>query len=127
MRSTQLALLLAIYAIPAVVLFSAAIAVARVKRLPLLRIEWAAWLLPGIVYALAPALLQRLDVPPAPKGLFNLVDPAVVAILCSLAFAGRVAWAMKRPQANGPAAYATIGLNMAIAVVVLLFMPPLPQ
>ena len=102
------------------------------QLLGILRAYWrlakpAAWLFPGVVYALAPALLQRLDVQPAPKGLFNLVDPAVVAILCSLAFAGRVAWAVKRPQANGTAAYATIGLNMAIAVVVLLFMPPLPQ
>jgi len=126
--STQLALLLAIYAIPAAILFGATMAVARVARWNVvLPIERAAWLLPGIVYALAPAVLHRFDISPSPKGLFNLVDPVVVAFLCWLAFVGRLAWALKRPQSNRTAAYATIGLSMAIAVAVVLFMPPLPQ
>jgi hypothetical protein len=51
----------------------------------------------------------------------------VVAILCWLAFVGRLAWARKHPQNNRAAAYATIGLSMAIAVGVVFFMPPLPQ
>jgi hypothetical protein len=128
LRSTQLALMLAIYAIPAVILFGATMAVDRVSRWNfVLPVERFAWLLPGIVYALAPMLIYRLEFTLPPKGLWNLVDPMVVAILCWLAFVGRLAWARKRPQSNRPAAYATIGLSMAIAVAVVLFMPPLPQ
>ena len=97
-------------------------AVARMARWNvLLPIERAAWLLPGIVYAL---VFER---GPSPKGLFNLADPAVVAILCWLAFVARLAWGVKHPQSNRAAAYATIGLSMAIAVAVVLYMPPLPQ
>jgi hypothetical protein len=120
LRSTQLALMLAIYAIPAVILFGATMAVDRVARWNVvLPVERVAWLLPGIVYALTPMA--------PPKGLWNLMDPMVVAILCWLAFVGRVAWARKHPQNNRAAAYATIGLSMAIAVGVVFFMPPLPQ
>jgi hypothetical protein len=128
LRSTQLALMLAIYAIPAVILFGATMAVDRVSRWNVvLPVERFAWLLPGIVYALAPMLIYRLEFSLPPKGLWNLIDPMLVAILCWLAFIGRLAWARKRPQSNRAAAYATIGLSMAIALAVVLFMPPLPQ
>ena len=128
MLSTQLAILVAIYVIPAAILFGGTMAVARVARWNvMLPVERASWLLPGIVYAFAPALLNRFGVAPAPKGLFNLVDPVVVALLCWLAFVGRLAWGRKHPQSNRAAGYATIGLSMAIAVAVVLFMPPLPQ
>ena len=128
MLSTHLPLLLAIYAVPAAILFGGTMAVERAARWNvMLPIERGAWLLPGIVYALAPAVLHRMDFPPSPKGLFNLVDPLVVALLCWLAFVGRLAWGLKRPHSNRTAAYATIGLSMAIAVAVVLFMPPLPQ
>ena len=128
MRSTQLALLLAIYAIPAVILFGSTIAIDRVSRWnAVLPVERFAWLLPGVVYALAPMALDRLGASVPPKGLWNLMDPMVVAVLCWLAFMGRIAWGLKRPQSNRAAAYATIGLSMVIAVAVVLFMPPLPQ
>ena len=119
MRSTQLAILLAIYAIPAVIFFGATIAVARVARWNLLLpVDHAAWILPGIVYALTPA---------PPKGLFNLIDPVVVALLCWLVFVGRLTLARRHPEKNRTAAYTTIAVNAAIAVGVVLFMPPLPQ
>ena len=128
MLSTQLAILVAIYVIPAAILFGGTIAVARVARWNvLLPVESISWLLPGIVHALTPMAISRLGVGVPPKGLWNLMDPAVVAILCWLAFAGRIAWGLKRPQSNRAAAYATIGLSMAIAVAVVLYMPPLPQ
>ena len=52
---------------------------------------------------------------------------AALALLCWLAFVGRLAFARRRPQSNRAAAYATIGLSMAIAVAVVMFVPPLPQ
>jgi len=126
--STHLALLVAIYAIPAVILFGGTMAVARVARWDvMLPVERATWLAPGVVHALAPMVLNRLEIGPAPKGLFNLVDPVVVAVLCWLAFVGRLAWGLKRPQSNRTAAYATIGFSIAIAIAVVLLMPPLPQ
>jgi hypothetical protein len=126
--STHLALLVAIYVIPAAILFGGTIAVERIARWNLiLHIERVAWLLPGVVHALTPAALQQLDLGPSPKGLFNLIDPVLVAFFCWLAFVCRLAWARKRPENNRAAAYATIGLSMAIAVAVVLFMPPLPQ
>ena len=128
MRSTQLALLLAIYAIPAVILFGGTMAVARIARWNvMLPIERAAWLLPGIIYALTPLAIYQLEVDAPPKGLFNLVDPVIVALLCWLVFVGRITFAVKRPDKNRVAAYSTIALNMAIAVGVVLFVPPLPQ
>ena len=120
--------MLAIYAVPAVILFGATMAIERVLRWNVvLPVERVAWLLPGIVYALTPMAIHRLDFGLPPKGLWNLVDPMVVALLCWLAFVGRLAFARKRPQSNRAAAYATIGLSMAIAVAVVLLMPPLPQ
>lgn len=95
-------------------------------QLALLPIEYGSWLLPGFVYALTPAVLHRLHVSPSPKGLFNLIDPVVVAILCSLAFLG-LAFGVRRPRNNQAAAYATIAAHTAIAVAILLYMPPLPQ
>lgn len=115
----RVALMLALYALPAVILFGATLALARLRRWNVvLPVERGAWLLPGIVYAVTPG---------APKGILNLVDPLVVALLCWLLFTGRVALGLKRPVSNRPAAYATIALNMAIAAGVALFMPPLPQ
>lgn len=81
----------------------------------------------GIIYALTPVLIYRLEMSAPPKGPLNLIDPVVVALLCWLVFVGRITLAVKRPQSNRAAAYATIGLNMVIAVAVVLFMPPLPQ
>jgi hypothetical protein len=112
-------LMLALYILPAVILFGATLALARVRRWNVvLPVERATWLLPGIVYAVTPA---------APKGILNLIDPLVVASLCWLLFAGRIALAVKRPSSNRPAAYATIVLTMTIAAGIALFMPPLPQ
>jgi hypothetical protein len=126
--STQLAILVAIYVIPAAILFGGTVAVARVSRWNvLLPVERAAWLLPGVVHALTPMAISRLGASVPPKGLWNLMDPMVVAVLCWLAFTGRIAWGLKRPQTNRAAAYATIALSMAIAVAVVLYMPPLPQ
>lgn len=120
--------MLAIYAVPAVILFGATIAIDRVSRWNVvLPIERAAWLLPGVVYALTPMVIHRLDLALPPKGLWNLMDPMVAAVLCWLAFTGRVAWGLKHRQSNRAAAYATMGVNMLIAVAVVLFMPPLPQ
>ena len=128
MRSTQLALLLAIYAVPAVILFGGTMAVARVARWNvMLPIERAAWLLPGVIYALTPALIYQLDVSAPPKGLFNLIDPVIVALLCWLVFVGRLTLAVKAPEKNRAAAYGSIALNGVIAVAVVLFVPPLPQ
>ena len=62
-----------------------------------------------------------------PKGLLNLIDPVLVALLCWFVFIGRISLAIKHPHINRQAAYATIALNMGIAAAVLLFMPPLPQ
>lgn len=128
MRSTQLAILLAIYAIPAVIFFGATIALTRVARWNvLLPIDHAAWILPGIVYALTPLAIYRLEMSAPPKGLFNLVDPVLVALLCWLVFVGRLTLARRHPERNRTAAYTTVALNTGIAVGVVLFMPPLPQ
>jgi hypothetical protein len=126
--STQLAILVAIYVIPAAILFGGTIAVERVSRWNvLLPVERIAWLVPGIVHALAPMAISRLGAGVPPKGLWNLIDPVVVAALCWLAFVARLAWGRSHPRSNRAAAYATIGLSMAIAVAVVLFVPPLPQ
>jgi hypothetical protein len=123
-----LALLFAIYLVPAAILFGATIAVARFARWKvLLPLELGTWILPGIVHVLVPVLIYSLDLSPPPKGLFNLIDPAVVALLCWLVFMARIAWGVKRPQSNRTAAYAAIGVNLVIAVGVVFFMPPLPQ
>jgi hypothetical protein len=123
-----LALLFAIYLVPAAILFGATIAVARVARWNvLLPIELLTWILPGIIHVLMPVLIYSLDLTPPPRGLWNLMDPAVVAVLCWLAFVGRIIWAFKHPQSNRTAAYAAIGINIAIAVAVVFIMPPLPQ
>ena len=115
----RIALMVALYTLPAAILFGATIALARVRRWKVvLPVERGAWLLPGIVYAVTPG---------APKGIGNLIDPVVVALLCWLLFAARLAVAVKRPSSNRPAAYATIALTMAIAAGVALLMPPLPQ
>ena len=128
MLSTQLAILVAIYVIPAAILFGGTIAVARVSRWNvLLPIERISWLLPGIVHAFTPMAISRLGASVPPKGLWNLMDPMVVAVLCWLAFVGRLGWGRNHPQSNRAAAYATIALSMAIAIAVVLYMPPLPQ
>jgi hypothetical protein len=123
-----LLLMLALYAVPAVIFFSVTIAVVGISHRGLvLPIERAAWMLPGVVYALAPALIYRLEMSAPPKGLLNLIDPVVVAFLCWFAFIGRLTLAVRRPDVNRAAAYTTIALNMAIAVGVVFLMPPLPQ
>jgi len=120
--------MLAIYVIPAVILFGATMAIDRVSRWNVvLPVERVAWLLPGIVHALTPMVIHRLELTLPPKGLWNLMDPMVVAVLCWLAFMGRIAWGLKRPQSNRAAAYATIGLSVIIAIAVVPLMPPLPQ
>ena len=120
--------MLAIYALPAVILFGATIAVDRVYRWNiLLPVERVAWLLPGIVYALTPMMIHRADLALPPKGLWNLMDPMLVAIFCWLAFMGRIAWGLRHRPGNRAAAYATIWVNMLIAVAVVFFVPPLPQ
>jgi len=123
-----LVLMFAIYAVPAVIFFGMTIAAVRVSnRDLLLPIERGAWLLPGIVYTLTPVLIYRLEMSPPPKGLLNLIDPVLVALLCWFVFVGRITLAIRRPHINRAAAYATIAVNLVIAVAVLFFMPPLPQ
>jgi hypothetical protein len=125
---TSLAILLAIYVIPAVMFFGATMAVARVARWNvLLPVDYAAWIVPGLVYALTPVVIYRLEMSVPPKGLLNLVDPVIVALLCWLAFVGRILLAVRRPERNRAVAGATLALNAGIAVAVLLFVPPLPQ
>lgn len=124
----MLAIYVAIYVIPAVIFFGMTIGAARIaNRNLILPIERAAWLLPGLVYAFVPVLIWKLEMTAPPKGLLNLIDPVLVALLCWLVFIGRVRLGLRRPQINRRAAYATIGLNMGIALAVLLFVPPLPQ
>ena len=63
-----LILMFAIYAVPAVIFFGMTIAAVRVSnRDLLLPIERGAWLLPGIVYAITPVLIYRLDMSAPPK------------------------------------------------------------
>jgi membrane-bound metal-dependent hydrolase YbcI (DUF457 family) len=120
--------MLAIYAVPAVIFFGMTIAAVRVaNRSLLLPIERGAWILPGLVYTFVPVVIWKLEMSAPPKGLLNLIDPVLVAILCWFVFVGRITLALKHPQINRKAAYATIALNMAIALGVLLFVPPLPQ
>jgi hypothetical protein len=118
----------AIYAVPAVIFFGTTIAAVRISnRGLLLPIERGAWVLPGLVYAFVPVLIYQLEMGEPQKGLLNLIDPVLVAILCWLVFVGRITLAMRRPHINRAAAYTSIALNPAIAVGVLFFMPPLPQ
>ena len=120
--------MLAIYAVPAVIFFGMTIAAVRVSnRELLLPIERGAWILPGLVYTFVPALVWKFEMTMPPKGLLNLVDPVIVALLCWFVFIGRISLAIKHPHINRQAAYATIALNMGIAAAVLVFMPPLPQ
>ena len=120
--------MLAIYAVPAVIFFGMTIAAVRVSnRNLLLPIESGAWILPGLVYTFVPVVFWKLEISAPPKGLLNLIDPVLVALLCWFVFVGRVTLGIRRPNINRRAAYATIALNMAIALGVLLFMPPLPQ
>jgi hypothetical protein len=120
--------MLAIYAVPAVIFFGATMAAVRVSRRSLLLpIERGAWILPGLVYTLVPVVIWKLEMVAPAKGLHNLIDPVIVALLCWFVFVGRIALGMRHPHINRRAAYATIGLNMAIALGVLLLVPPLPQ
>jgi hypothetical protein len=123
-----LVLMFAIYAVPAVIFFGMTIAAVRVAHRGLvLPIEHAAWILPGVVHALTPPLIYRLEMSAPPKGLLNLFDPVLVALLCWVVFVGRLTLAIRHPDINRGAAYAAIGLNMAIAAGVVFLMPPLPQ
>jgi hypothetical protein len=120
--------MLAIYVVPAVIFFGMTIAAVRVSNKELLLpIERSAWILPGFVYTFVPALVWKFEMTMPPKGLLNLIDPVLVALLCWFVFIGRVTLAIKRPNINRQAAYATIGLNMAIGAGALFFIPPLPQ
>ena len=120
--------MLAIYIVPAVVFFGMTIAAVRVSNKELLLpIERGAWILPGLVYTLVPAVVWKLEMNLPPKGLLNLIDPVLVALACWFVFVGRISLAIKRPDINRPAAYTTIALNMAIAAAALFWIPPLPQ
>jgi len=124
----RIGIMLALYVLPAVILFGTTMAVARAARWNvLLPIERGAWLLPGVLHAVLAPLIYRLDMSPPPKGVLNLIDPLLVAVLCWLAFVGRITLGVKRPRANRIAAYATIGLNMAIGIGVVFLVPPLPK
>jgi len=118
----------AIYIVPAVVFFGMTIAAVRVSNKGLLLpIERGAWILPGLIYTFVPAIVWKLEMTMPPKGLLNLIDPAIVALLCWFVFVGRISLAIKRPDINRQAAYTTIALNMAIAAGALFLIPPLPQ
>ena len=123
-----LLLMLAIYAVPAVIFFGMTIAAVRVaNRELLLPIERGAWLLPGLVYTFVPAVVWKFEMTMPPKGLLNLIDPVLVALVCWFVFVGRISLGIKRPDINRQAAYATIALNMAIGAAALFLIPPLPQ
>src|SRR2546426_11071948 len=95
----------AIYVVPAVIFFGMTIAAVRVtNRDLLLPIQRGAWLLPGIVYTLTPGLIFRLEMSPPPKGLLDLIDPGLAALLCWFAFVGRITLPLRRPHINRPAA-----------------------
>ena len=120
--------MLAIYAVPAVIFFGMTIAAVRVSnRNLILPIERGAWILPGLIYTFVPVVFWKLEMSGPPKGLLNLIDPVLIALLCWFVFVGRITLGIRRPDINRRAAYAAIALNMAIALGVLLFMPPLPQ
>ena len=124
----SLLIMLAIYVVPAVIFFGMTIAAVRVSnRALLLPIERSAWILPGLVYTFVPALVWKLEMTMPPKGLLNLIDPVIVALLCWFVFVGRISLAIKRPDFNRQAAYTTIALNMAIGAAALFLIPPLPQ
>ena len=118
----------AIYIVPAVVFFGMTIAAVRVSNKELLLpIERGAWILPGLVYTFVPAVVWKLEMTMPPKGLLNLIDPVLVALLCWFVFVGRITLAIKRPEINRQAAYATIALNTTIGAAALFVIPPLPQ
>ena len=120
--------MLAIYIVPAVVFFGMTIAAVRVSNKGLLLpIERGAWILPGLVYTFVPAVVWKLEMTMPPKGLLNLIDPVIVALVCWFVFVGRISLGIKRPDINRQAAYATIALNMVIAAAALFVIPPLPQ
>lgn len=120
--------MLAIYAVPAVIFFGMTIGAVRISNKDLLLpIERGAWILPGVVYTLVPVVIWKLEMTAPPKGLLNLVDPVLVALLCWFVFIGRIRVGIKRPHINRQAAYAAIALNMAIGAGALFFIPPLPQ
>ena len=124
----SLALMFAIYVIPAVNFFGMTIAAVRVSyQKLLLPIELGAWILPGLVYTFVPVVIWKLEMTAPPKGLFNLIDPVLVALACWFVFVGRIRVGIKRPHINRQAAYAAIALNMAIGAGALFFIPPLPQ
>lgn len=124
----SLLIMLAIYVVPAVIFFGMTIAAVRVSnRTLLLPIERGAWMFPGLVYTFVPALVWKLEMTMPPKGLLNLIDPVIVALLCWFVFVGRISLAIKRPDINRQAAYTTIALNMAIGAAALFLIPPLPQ
>src|SRR5258708_10480922 len=123
----SLFLMLAIYAVPAVIFFGMTVAAVRVSNKGLLLpIERGAWILPGLVYTFVPAIVWKLEMTMPPKGLLNLVDPVLVALLCWFVFVGRITLAIKRPQINRQAPYAAIPPNMPIPPRVFPFLPPLP-
>ena len=120
--------MLAIYLVPAVVFFGMTIAAVRVSNKGLLLpIERGTWILPGLVYTFVPALVWKLEMTLPPKGLLNLIDPVLVALVCWFVFVGRISLGIKRPDINRQAAYATIALNMVIGAAALFVIPPLPQ
>ena len=120
--------MLAIYIVPAVVFFGMTIAAVRVSNKELLLpIERGAWILPGLVYTFVPAIVWKLEMTMPPKGLLNLIDPVLVALVCWFVFVGRISLAIKRPGINRQAAYGAIALNMVIGAGALFFIPPLPQ
>jgi len=124
----SLLLMFAIYIVPAVVFFGMTIAAVRVSNKGLLLpIERGAWILPGLIYTFVPAIVWKLEMTMPPKGLLNLIDPVIVALLCWFVFVGRISLAIKRPDINRQAAYTTIALNMAIGAGALFLIPPLPQ
>jgi hypothetical protein len=121
------------YAAPAFVLFGITIAAVRFSRAAsLLPVEYAAWLLPGLVYWLIPLLMYEarwhgIETQLPAKSLANLIEPVIVAVLCWVVFVGRIAIAKGKPQINRQAAYWSIGVSVAIGIAVLFLMPALPE
>jgi hypothetical protein len=121
------AVLYGLYAVPAVVLFGATLAVLRSRETPrLLGAEYWVWLLPGLVYW---ALSQPLGLEQAfgGKSLSNLIEPMVLAGTAWMLFLVRLVVAASRPSLNRVAAYLFIGLCNLAALGVLALMPSLPE
>jgi hypothetical protein len=126
-------LLLALYVVPALVLFGVTfLALHLMRRHLVLPIEYGTWLLPGVIYWSLPLLVYELrwhgvNFGAPTKSLANLVEPFILALLCWLVFIVRAVTGSKRPHINRQAAYLGIVAGVVLAVAILFAVPTLPE